>query len=142
MKRAARWRIKRVGDFALHGGAGPARIAQLGDRIEQHARVRMLGAREEARLWRPLHQPAQIHDADRIADVAHDGQIVRDEQIGQATLALKIAHQVQDLCLHGDIERRGRFVTNEEVRFGGERAGDRDALALATAELVRETGTV
>jgi hypothetical protein len=62
---------------------------------------------------------------------------VRDEEVGEAELALQIAHQVQDLRLHRDVERRGRLVADEELGLERERARDRDALALPARELVR-----
>jgi dihydroorotase-like cyclic amidohydrolase len=55
--------------------------------------------------------------------------------------------QVQNLCLHGQIERADRFVADDEAGTDHERTSDRDALGLATGELcgdrlmVRETGS-
>jgi hypothetical protein len=45
--------------------------------------------------------------------------------------------QLQDLRLHGDVERRGRLVGDQQVGLVGERHGDHHALALAAGELVR-----
>ena len=45
--------------------------------------------------------------------------------------------QVRDLRLRRGVERRERLVEHDHRRVGGERAGDRDALALPAAELVR-----
>ncbi len=50
---------------------------------------------------------------------------------------LQIAQQIQHLRLNRDIQRRDRLVGDDELRVERERAGDADALALATAELVR-----
>ena len=69
--------------------------------------------------------------------VAHDGEVVADEQIGQPEPVLQVAHQVEDLRLHRHVERRGRLVADDELGVRGERAGDGDALALAAGELVR-----
>src|SRR5207244_6802029 len=44
----------------------------------------------------------------------------------------------RQLRLRGGVEGGKRLVEDEDGRVGGERAGDRDPLALAAAELVRE----
>ncbi|MNL77344.1 hypothetical protein D3C87_2034970 [compost metagenome] len=61
-----------------------------------------------------------------------------DEEIGEPHLVLQFAHQVEDLRLHRDVERRGRLVADEELRLAGKSAGNRDALALAAGKLVRK----
>src|SRR6185369_16765596 len=53
-------------------------------------------------------------------------------------LALLLGQQVHDLRLDRDIERRDWLVEDEAVGPEDERAGDRDPLALAAGELVRE----
>src|SRR3546814_5710857 len=70
------------------------------------------------------------------------GEIVADEKVSEAQLALEPLHQVQDLRLHRDVERRGRLVANQELRVAGQSAGDGDALALPAGELVRELRAV
>ncbi len=57
-------------------------------------------------------------------------------------LALQVLHDVQHLGLHADIQGRGRLVAHQELRLRGERAGDRDPLALAAGKLVRVLGHV
>ena len=66
-----------------------------------------------------------------------DGEIVRNEQIREAHATLQIAHQIQHLRLHRDVERRRRLVADQKLRLGGERARNRNALSLAAGELVR-----
>ena len=84
-----------------------------------------------------LHDTPEIHHADAVRHVPHDGQIVADEQIGQTQPVLEILHQVQNLRLHGDIERRSRFVTDDELGVRGQRTCNRNALPHAPRELVR-----
>jgi hypothetical protein len=57
-----------------------------------------------------------------VADVLHDGQVVRDKKVSDAVLLLQIAKQIDDLRLDGDIERTYGFVTNNELRLNRERA--------------------
>ena len=68
------------------------------------------------------------------------GEVVGDEDVGDAELALQALQQVDDLRLHRDVERRDRLVADDQRGLDRERAGDRDALALAARELVRHGG--
>ena len=67
---------------------------------------------------------------------------MRDEQIGKAEPLLKVDHQVQDLRLHRDVERRCRLVADDELGIARQRTGNGDALPLAARELVRELRTI
>jgi hypothetical protein len=69
--------------------------------------------------------------------VPHDGQVVRDEEVGQRELVLQFVEQVDDLGLDRDVEGRYRLVRDDEVRVEREDARDADALPLAARELVR-----
>ena len=75
--------------------------------------------------------------ATRSRDVPHHRQVVRDEQVGQAELALQVVEQVDDLGLDRHVERGDRLVGDDQLGPQGERPGDADALALAAGELVR-----
>ena len=71
-------------------------------------------------------------------DVLDHGQIVRDEQIGEAEVLLQVDQQVDHLRLHRHVERGHRLVADDQLRLQGERACDDEALALAARELVRK----
>jgi len=79
---------------------------------------------------------------DLIADVFNDGEIVGNEKVGEVKFFLEVHQKVDDLGLNRDIECADRFVTDDELRFDGESAGNADALALATAEFVGEAAGV
>src|SRR6266702_213465 len=64
-----------------------------------------------------------------------------DEEIAEAEPLLEVEQQVDDLRLHRHVERRYRFVADDEFRPQRQRARDTDALALAARELVGETVT-
>ena len=87
---------------------------------------------------RDLDDLAEIHDCDSIAQVPDDSQIVGDEDIGKAEPLAQGLEQIDDLRLDRDVQRRHGLVADDEVRLGGECPGNPDALALATAEFVRE----
>ena len=86
---------------------------------------------------RDLDDRAQVHHGDAVGDVADDGEVVRDEQVGERELLLQLLEQVDDLRLDRDVERRDRLVRHDEVGVQGQRPGQADALALAAGELVR-----
>ncbi len=77
-----------------------------------------------------------------VGDVADDVQVVRDEDVGEAELLLQVLQQVQDLRLHGHVERGDRLVADDQLRVDRERARDADPLALPARELVREAVVV
>ena len=49
-----------------------------------------------------------------------------------------VSQHVEDLRLHGDVQRGGGFVADQQVRIVGDRDRDHHPLALAAGELVRE----
>src|SRR5258708_18759611 len=65
---------------------------------------------------------------------------MRDEQRGEAEIALELLQQIHDLGAHADVESGHRFIGDDELRTQSQSAGDTNALALATGELVRKTG--
>ena len=86
---------------------------------------------------RKLDDLAQIHHRDAVADVAHDREVVGDEQVGQPEVRLEVFEQVDDLRLDRHVERRDGLIGHDEGGLHGERAGDADPLPLAARELVR-----
>src|SRR5271169_4806168 len=73
MKGATRGRIERVGYLAGNRSARLAGELQIGHRVEQHARVRMLRVGKKLPGRGKLDDAAEIHHADAIGDVMHDG---------------------------------------------------------------------
>src|SRR5438046_429353 len=84
-----------------------------------------------------LDDLSQVHDRDAVADVAHHGEVVRDEQVRELEAVLQLFEQVDDLRLNGDIQSGDRLVGDDEVGLHRQGARDADALTLATVELVR-----
>ena len=60
-----------------------------------------------------------------------DAQVMRDQQQRQAQFVLQGLQQTQDLRLHGDIERGGRFVGDQQFRIAHQRHRDHHALTQA-----------
>ncbi len=99
---------------------GPRR-RRIGLRLggEQRARVGMLGRGEHA-LDRPCSTILPLlHHADPVGDLAHDAEVVGDEQHRHAEPRLHVLEQLQDLRLHRDVERGGRLVGDQQVGLVG-----------------------
>ncbi len=77
-----------------------------------------------------------MQDAHSIGHLAHHCEVVTDEQIGEPELFLQPAHQLENLSLDGNVESGGGFVADDEFGLARKRAGNRDALALATGKFV------
>ena len=81
----------------------------------------------------------QVHDGNLVGNVFDHRHVVGDEHIGQPHLFLQILQKVQDLRLDGNIQRRDRLITDNELRVHRQGAGNADALAAATVQFVRVT---
>src|SRR5205823_2341957 len=92
---------------------------------------------EQFAPFRDLDDAAEIHHADPVRHVPHYREIVADEEVGEAELVLQVAHQIENLRLHRDVERRGRLVADDEFGFRGKGARNRDPLPLTAGEFVR-----
>ena len=63
-------------------------------------------------------RPAYITTT-RCAGLGDDAEIVGDQHDRRAELLLELEHQVEDLRLDGDVERRGRLVGDQHLRIAG-----------------------
>ncbi len=93
----------------------------------------MSGAGEDLADGARLDDAAAVHDQDPLADGGDDGEVVGDEQ----QRGRDLGDQLQHLFLHGDVERGGGLVADEQPGLVGQGDGQHDALALAAGELVR-----
>ena len=84
-----------------------------------------------------LHHLAVAHDHEPARQGGDHPQVVGDEEVGEIAPLLQGAQQVDDLRLDQHVERAGRLVEHDEGRLQHDRAGDRDALALAAGKFVR-----
>src|SRR5207244_3886542 len=91
---------------------------------------------EDRRHWPALDDASQVHHRHAMAKMSHDAEVVRDEHEAQVTSRLQAAQQHQDLRLDRDVERRHRFVGDDELRLQHQSARDADTLALTAAEFV------
>ncbi len=122
-----------------HHRAPPFLDHGVGDRHRRKQRlgVGVQGLAVELVVDGELDDATQVHHGDPVGDVAHDREIVGDEQVGQAELPLELLQQVDDLRADRHVEGADGLVADDEVGLDRERPGDADALALAARELVR-----
>ena len=91
------------------------------------------GRRRSPSPERALDDPAGVHHRHLVGHLGDHAEIVRDQDDRHAGLLLQVAQQVEDLRLHGDVERGGRLVGDQQVGLAGQRHGDHHALAHAAA---------
>ena len=84
---------------------------------------------------------AGVHDVDPLDRLGDHAHVVGDQHQGHAALALQVDQEIEDLRLDGHIERRGRFVGDQEPRVAGDRHGNNDPLVHAARHLVRAAGS-
>ena len=63
-----------------------------------------------------LDDAAEIHHHHLVGDVAHDREIVADEEIGEIEPLLDVGEQVQHLRLDRHVEGRDRLVEHQDGR--------------------------
>ncbi len=85
-----------------------------------------------------LDHPAGVHDADLIRYLRHHAEVVSDDDDRHSGSPAQILEQGQDLRLNCDVERCGRLVGDQQLRFVGQGHRDHHALAHPARELVRE----
>ena len=86
-----------------------------------------------------LYNVAVIHHQHTVAELLHQRNIVTDEQDRKrrSLFPAERVQKLQDLLLDGHVQRRSCLITDQQFRFYGQRPGDRCALALPAADLVR-----
>ena len=87
--------------------------------------------------WGVLDHAAKAHHHNLVADVAHDGKVVRYEDKRESEIFLKIHQEVNHLCLDRDVQRRDGFITDDKLRSSDQRPRDAHPLRLPTREFMR-----
>jgi predicted exporter len=65
-------------------------VDRLRDLLQRRNALLALRNRERAARMERFDDLAQIHDRDAVGDVLDDGEVVGDEEVGQAELALQV----------------------------------------------------
>ncbi len=115
-------------------------IGEARQRAQQRLGVGHARRMEDLARRRRFHGAAGIHDHDVVGAAGGHAEIVGDQDHRHAALALLALQQVEDLALHGDVERRGRLVGDQQLGRTGDGNGDGHALAHAAREFMRILG--
>ena len=83
-----------------------------------------------------LDQLAQVHHTNSVREVLDHREVVGDDYVGETVGRLEAVHEVEDLRPDGDVERRNRLVSHDQLGVEGQRPGQPDALTLSAGELV------
>ena len=116
-----------------HGVAG----GQHADRVQMRHELRHMGvARAQDDVLGPagLDDAPALQDGDRRAELHRLLQVVADEEDRAADPGLERLELVLQPGADQRVERRERFVHQQDRGLGGERAGEADALAHAARE--------
>lgn len=84
-----------------------------------------------------LHHLLGVEDHHLVAHGSDHREVVADEQVGDAELALQLSAEVEDRRADHGVERRGDLVAQNERGFGGKRPCEIDALLLPAGQLAR-----
>src|SRR5918994_6073848 len=85
-----------------------------------------------------LDDLAEIHDRYPVADMGDDAEVVRNEQVSEAEVALQSKEQIDHLGLNRNVEGRNGLVGNDQTWPECKGPGDADPLPLPAGELVRQ----
>jgi hypothetical protein len=110
---------------------------QAGHRLDQAPRISMTRRDEDVGGQTLLDDLAVLQYHDAVGAVGRHSQVVGDQQHRDAGVPDQALHVIQDPPLHGDVERAGGLVRDEQLRRPGERDGDQHPLAHAAGQLVR-----
>ena len=113
---------------------GEVRVRDRG-RGQQRGGVGVAGMGVKLRCVGEFDDPPQVHDRDPVTDVLDHRQVVGDEHVGEAELALEVGEQVEDLRLDGNVQGGHRLVADDQCRLQGECPRDPDPLPLPAGEV-------
>ena len=135
---AAGGQLDQVGRQALDGAQpfAPVRV-DARQRAQQRPRVRVLRRLEDLLHWTLFDDLTGVHHDHALAQAGDHTEVVRDQDDRGMRLLVEVAQQLEDLRLHGDVERGGRLVGEQQRRLAQQRHRDHDALAHAAREFVR-----
>jgi hypothetical protein len=95
---------------------------QFRNRSQQLTRVGVRGLPQNFFGSSYFYKFTGTHDSNPHRQLRHDRQAVRNENVGQAKLALKILQQKQHLSADGDIQCGDRLIGNNQFRPQDQRA--------------------
>ncbi len=133
------------GSAASDGGApgigtrrAPWGASRRGTEPEQSCGVGHSAVAVQVGDRRRLDRPAGVHHQRAVGELGDHPEVVGDDQHAGAGDVARGPQHVEDLRLHGDVQRGRRLVADQQVGVVGDRDRDDDALTLAAGQFVRE----
>ena len=124
-------------DGDARDAAQRARMAEVGDRRHQCARVRVTRSLDDLGGGRVLDDPPGVHDDDAVGHARHDREVVRDVDHRHALLVAEAVELAEDAILREHVEAGRGLVEHGDRRLAHARHRDRHALLLPARELMR-----
>jgi hypothetical protein len=84
-----------------------------------------------------FHDVSGLHYKNTSCYVSHCTQVVRDKNDPKTIIHQQITEDVQELRLRGLVDRRGRFISHEDVWARGQCPNDTHTLSLPAGQLPR-----
>src|SRR2546423_2577859 len=109
---------------------------QTRDRLEQRPGVWMLRVLEDLLDRSLFDDPSRVHHDHPLAEAGDHAHVMRDQDDGGPGRLVQVSQQLQDLGLHGHVERGGRLIGNQDRGLVGQPHGDHAPLPHAAAELM------
>ena len=131
MERAAAREPNEIRRLAFDRREAVAGAVETWNRKQQPARVRVPRPLEEVVDHCLFDELAGVHHVHAAAAIGDDAQIVRDQDDGRAFRSLQLFHQFENLRPDGHIERGGRLIGDQDLRFARKRHRDHHALPHA-----------
>ena len=100
--------------------------------------VRVLGVVKDAGSRAAFDHYAAVQHECLVGELAYDGQVVADQDVGDAGLVADVGEQVENLGLDRHVEGRDGLVKDQDRELCRKRAGDRDTLPLAAGQEARQ----
>jgi len=85
-------------------------------RSEQFAGVVLLRIREKFTDGCAFNDAALVHHGHGISEISNHTHVVGNDDDGGSIFITQISQQLQDFCLHGDIQSRGWFIGHDGFR--------------------------
>ena len=84
-----------------------------------------------------FHYTATVHNNNLIAHLSHNTQIMGDKNDRCTDVLFQLIHQIKNLCLNRNIQRRSGFIRNQNLGIAYESHGNHNSLALTARQLKR-----
>ena len=101
-------------------------------RVYQALTVFFLGRMEKLIDLGPLYDLPAVHHGNFICGISHHTHVMGNQQYRQLSGPGQVPDQLQHLLLNSHIQRRSRFVGNQDIGLTGQRHGNHYALLLTT----------